>query len=46
MDENKLLLAGLEDKYDRFLQYNYLVSSDFLNLQQQSAASGLLRQWN
>lgn len=46
MDENKLLLAGLEDKYDRFLQYNYLVSSDFLNLQQQSAASGLLRNWN
>lgn len=46
MDENKLLLAGLEDKYDRFLQYNYLVSSDFLNLQQQSAVSGLLRRWN
>ena len=46
MDENKLLLAGLEDKYDRFLQYNYLISSDFLNLQQQSAAAGLLRHWN
>ena len=46
MDENKLLLAGLEDKYDRFCQYNYMVSSDFLNLQQQSAASGLLRRWN
>lgn len=46
MDENKLLLAGLEDKYDRFVQYNYLVSSDFLNLQQQSAAAGLLRKWN
>ena len=46
MDENKLLLAGLEDKYDRCCQYNYLVSSDFLNLQQQSAAAGLLRRWN
>ena len=46
MDENKLLIAGLEDKYDRFCQYNYLVSSDLLNLQQQSAVSGLLRQWN
>lgn len=41
-----MLLAGLEDKYDRFVQYNYLVSSDLLNLQQQSAASGLLRRWN
>ena len=45
MDENKLLLAGLEDKYDRFLQYNYIVTSDFLNLQQQSAASGLIGSW-
>ena len=45
MDENKLLLAGLEDKYDRFLQYNYLVSTDFLNLQQQSAVQGMLRTW-
>jgi len=45
MDENKLLLAGLEDKYDRFLQYNYMVTSGFLNLQQQSAAAGLLRSW-
>ena len=41
-----MLLAGLEDKYDRFCQYNYMVSSDFLNLQQQSAAAGLLRRWN
>lgn len=41
-----MLLAGLEDKYDRFLQYNYLVCSDFLNLQQQSQAAGLLRTWH
>lgn len=46
MDENKLLLAGLEDKYDRFLQYNYLVSTDFMNLQQQSAVAGTIRRWN
>jgi len=45
MDENKLLLAGLEDKYDRFMQYNFMVTSDFLNLQQQSLASGLVRSW-
>lgn len=45
MDENKLLLAGLEDKYDRFLQYNFMITSDFLNLQQQSAVSGLLAGW-
>lgn len=45
MDENKLLQASLTDKYDRFLQYNYLMSSDFLNLAQQSAVQGLIRTW-
>ena len=32
MDENKLLLASLTDKYECFLQYEYLIVSDFLNL--------------
>lgn len=45
MDENKLLLASLTDKYERFLQYEYLIVSDFLNLSQQSAVSGLLKRW-
>ena len=45
MDENKLLLASLTDKYERFLQYEYLIVSDFLNLSQQSAVSSLLKRW-
>lgn len=45
MDENKLLLAELTDKYERFLRDSYLIVSDFLNLAQQSAAAGLFRRW-
>lgn len=45
MDENKLLLAQLTDKYEQFLQYDYLLTSDFLSLVQQSEISGLLRRW-
>ena len=43
MDENKLLLATIEEKYDRFLERDYMISTDFLNLQQQAQARLLLR---
>ncbi len=42
MDENKLLLAGLEDKYDRFIARSYLVTTDFFNLSQQAVVRGFL----
>ena len=43
MDENKLLLATIEEKYDRFLERNYLIATDFLTLQQQAQIRPLLR---
>lgn len=43
MDENKLLLAGLEDKYDRFIRCNYLVTTDFFNMNQQAVALSFLK---
>lgn len=44
MDENKLLLATIKEKYQRFLERNYLMTTDFLTLQQQAQARILLRQ--
>ena len=43
IDENKLLLAGIEDKYENFLDYYALVSTDFMSLPQQSICSQFLR---
>lgn len=44
MDEDKLLLAQLEDRYRQFLRRDCPVSSEFLNLHQQELAAGLVRQ--
>lgn len=44
IDENKLLLAGIQDKYENFLDYYALVSTDFMSLPQQSVCSQFLRQ--
>lgn len=44
MDENRLFFATLEDKYDRFAQGNYLLTTDFLTLNEQAAALRFLRQ--
>lgn len=43
MDENKLLLATIEDKLERFHNYYCIVNTDFLNLSQQAAARGLIQ---
>lgn len=42
IDENKLLLAGIEDKYENFLDYYALVSTDFMSIPQQSVCSQFL----
>ena len=43
MDENKIFLKTVEEKYERFLDYYTMMSSDFLSLEQQSALAGFLR---
>ena len=43
MDENKFFLKTVEEKYERFLDYYTMMSSDFLSLEQQSALVGFLR---
>ena len=43
MDENKIFLKTVEEKYERFLDYYTMMSSDFLSLEQQSALVGFLR---
>ena len=43
MDENKLFLKIIEDKFQRFRDYYAMDSSDFLALEQQSMAAGFLR---
>lgn len=40
MDENRLLLATIEDKYRRFQRGGYLLSTDFLTEAQQIQAQG------
>lgn len=44
MDENKLLIKNLEEKYTRFSDYYMLMHSDFLSMEQQSIASGIVKQ--
>ena len=43
MDEKKIFLKTVEEKYERFLDYYTMMSSDFLSLEQQSALAGFLR---
>ena len=43
MDENKLFLKIIEDKFQRFKDYYAMDNSDFLSLEQQSMAAGFLR---
>lgn len=43
MDENKLFLKIIEDKFQRFKDYYAMDNSDFLSLEQQSTAAGFLR---
>lgn len=43
IDENKLLLANIEDKYENFLDYYAMVSTDFMSLPEQSVCARFLR---
>ncbi len=43
MDENKLFLKIIEDKFQRFKDYYAMDSSDFLSLEQQSMLAGFMR---
>ena len=43
MDENRIFLRTIEEKYERFLDYYTIMSSDFLSLEQQSMLAGFLR---
>ena len=43
MEENKIFLRTIEEKYERFLDYYTIMSSDFLSLEQQSMLAGFLR---
>lgn len=44
MDENKLYLSMIEDKYDRFIRDYSIDSGDFLALEQQSLAMSFVRE--
>lgn len=43
MDENKLFLRGIEEKYDKFSYQNTQLRTDFMSPEQQSMLSGFLR---
>ena len=43
MEENKIFLRTIEEKYERFLDYDIIMNSDFLSLEQQSLLVGFLR---
>ena len=43
MDENKLFLKIIEDRFQRFKDYYMPMNSDFLSLEQQSMLAGFLR---
>ena len=43
MDENKLFLKIIEDRFQRFKDYYTPMNSDFLSLEQQSMLAGFLR---
>lgn len=43
MEENKIFLRTIEEKYERFLDYYTIMNSDFLSLEQQSMLNGFLR---
>ena len=43
MDENKLFLKVIEDKFQRFRDYYVMGNSDFLALEQQSMLAGFMR---
>ena len=43
MDESKLFMKMIEEKYDRFLDYQTIMTSDFLSMEQQSMLNGFLR---
>lgn len=43
MDEKRLFIEKIEDKYEKFLKDDYLISSDYLSLNEQSDLKGFLR---
>ena len=43
MDENKLFLKIIEERFERFKDYYTPLNSDFLTLEQQSMLTGFLR---
>ena len=43
MDENKIFLKIIEEKFERFKDYYILGNSDFLTLEQQSMLAGFMR---
>lgn len=43
MDENKLFLKIIEERYERFRDYYAPMNSDFLSMEQQSMLAGFLR---
>ncbi|MBR5230108.1 MAG: hypothetical protein IKW01_04545 [Firmicutes bacterium] len=43
MDENKLFLKIVEEKFQRFKDYYVMMNSDFLTLEQQSLLAGFMR---
>ena len=44
MDESKLFLKKIEDRYDQFLNYQTIMASDFLTMEQQSMLAPFLRE--
>ncbi len=43
MNENSIFLRMIEDKYEHFIDYYTIISSDLLSMEQQSLAAGFLR---
>jgi len=43
MDDNNIFLKKIEEKYDRFLDYQIIMASDFLSLEEQSRLGPFLR---
>ncbi|MCQ2554226.1 MAG: YlmH/Sll1252 family protein [Clostridia bacterium] len=43
MGEKRLFIEKIEDKYEKFLKDDYLISSDYLSLNEQSDLKGFLR---
>ena len=43
MDENKLFLKIIEERYERFQDYYTPMNSDFLAMEQQSMLAGFLK---